>query len=57
LDRWKSLVIKKGLLGKGNLRVILAKDKAIFKESKDIKGVNAVSIPQLLIDLKKEGGV
>ena len=57
LDMWKSLVIKKGLLGKGNLRVILAKDKSVFKESKEIKGVKSVSIPQLLIDLKKEGGV
>ena len=57
LNMWKSLIIKKGLLGKGNLRVILAKDKSVFKESKEIKGVKSVSISQLLIDLKKEGGV
>lgn len=57
LDRWKSLIIKRGLLGKGNLRLIIAKDTAVFKESKEIKGVNIVSMPQLLIDLKKEGGV
>ena len=57
LDKWKSLIIKRGLLGKGNLRLILTKDHAIFKEAQEIKGIGIVSMPQLLIDLKKEGGV
>ena len=57
LDKWKSLIIKRGLLGKGNLRLILAKDNAIFKEAQEIKGIRIVSMPQLLIDLKREGGV
>ena len=57
LDKWKSLIIKKGLLGKGNLRLILAHDHAIFEEAKEIKGIRIVSMPQLLIDLKGEGGV
>ena len=57
IDKWKSLIIKKGLLGKGNLRLILAHDHAIFEEAKEIKGIRIVSMPQLLIDLKGEGGV
>lgn len=57
LDKWKSLIIKKGLIGKGNLRLILAGDHVVFKEAQEIKGIRIVSMPQLLIDLKREGGV
>jgi len=57
IDKWKSVIIKRGLLGKGNLRLIFAKDCAMFKEAQEIKGIKLVSMPQLLIDLKKEGGV
>ena len=57
LDKWKSLIIREGLLGKGNLRLIIVKDHMVFKEAKDIKGIKIVSMPQLLIDLKREGGV
>jgi len=57
LNNWKSLIIKNGLLGKGNLRLIAAKDEKIIKEANLINGVSIVSIPQLLIDLKREGGV
>ena len=57
IDKWKSLIIKGGLLGKGNLRLIIVNDHAIFKEAQEIKGIRIVSMPQLLIDLKKEGGV
>jgi DNA-binding Lrp family transcriptional regulator len=57
IDKWKSLIIKEGLLGKGNLRLVLANDPTIFKEAKEIKGIRIVSMPLLLIDLKKEGGV
>ena len=44
-------------MGKGNLRLIAAKDEKIIKEANLINGVSIVSIPQLLIDLKREGGV
>ena len=57
IDKWKSLIMKGGLLGKGNLRLMLANDHSIFKEAKEIKGIRIVQMPQLLIDLKKEGGV
>ncbi len=56
-DKWKTFILEKGLLGKGNLRLIIAKDNAIFKEAKEIKGIRIVPMPQLLIDLKREGGV
>ena len=57
IDKWKSLILKEGLLGKGNLRLIIVNDDMMFKEAKDIKGIKIVSMPQLLIDLKREGGV
>ena len=56
-DAWKHLIAKEGLLGKGNLRIIPTHDNAIFSEGRKVKGVQLVSLPQLMIDLKKEGGV
>ena len=56
-DKWKSLILKSGLLGKGNVRLILSNDNEVFKEAGEIKGIKIVSMPQLLIDLKREGGV
>lgn len=56
-DKWKSIILEKGLLGRGNSRLNIAKDELVFKEAKEIKGVKVVSMPQLLIDLKREGGV
>jgi hypothetical protein len=55
--KWKKLILTKGLIGNGNVILIISKDKDVFKESTKIKGIKVVSIPQLLIDLKKEGGV
>ena len=57
LNKWKSMIVKKGLFGKGNLRLIIVKDETILKEIKTIKGIKIVSTPQLIIDLKREGGV
>jgi len=57
LERWKAFILKNGLFGKGNLRLILAADEALLKEAQTIKGLKFVSTPQLMIDLKKEGGV
>jgi len=56
-NNWKELLKGKALIGKGNLTLIIPKDEEILKESKKIKYYNVVSTPQLLIDLKKEGGV
>ncbi len=57
LDRWKAMAIGKGLIGKGNLRLIVAEDESVLREAKDARGIRIVSMPQLLIDLKAEGGV
>jgi len=56
-DTWKAMILKDGLLGKGNLRLILANDPALFKETSIINGIKIITKPQLLIDLKREGGV
>ena len=56
-EKWKSLIIERGLYGKGNIRLIVAYDEAILLEAVKIKGVSIVSTPLLLIDLKREGGV
>ena len=56
-DRWKTMILGKGLIGKGNLRLIIAKDESVLNEAKDVKGIRIASMPQLLIDLKAEGGV
>lgn len=56
-ELWKKDILNDGLIGKGNVRLIIPKDESVFKESRLIKNINLVSKPQLLIDLKKEGGV
>ena len=57
LEEWKNELFKKGLIGKGNLRLIVAKDNFIFRFAQRIKGQNVVSTSLLMIDLKREGGV
>jgi hypothetical protein len=57
IGEWKSIIMKNGLLGKGNFRLIVSYDEKIFEESKKIKEIIVVSKELLLIDLKREGGV
>lgn len=57
VEEWKEELFKKGLIGKGNLRLIQAEDDFIFRFMQKIKGNNVVSTPLLMIDLKREGGV
>lgn len=57
LGKWKAMILEKGLVGKGNVRLVVANDELILKEAKKVKGISIVSMPQLLIDLKAEGGV
>src|SRR3989344_7058216 len=56
-EEWKKELFKKGLIGKGNLRLIVAHDNYLFKFKKIIKDLNVATIPLLMIDLKREGGV
>ena len=55
LDKWHSIMTKNGLYGKGNVRIIVT-DEYIMYGKKNIGGLSIVSIPQLIIDLIKEGG-
>lgn len=57
VEEWKKELSKKGLIGKGNLRLIIAPDNYLFKFIQEIENLKIVSIPLLMIDLKKEGGV
>ena len=58
LRDWKRLITEehKGFFGKGNLR-LLVYDEHVFYNMKKRKGLWTVSIPQIMHDLKKEGGV
>jgi len=57
VEEWKEELFKKGLIGKGNLRLIPAKDNFVFRFMQKIKGHAVVSTFLLMIDLKREGGV
>ncbi len=54
--QWHDMISKKGLVGKGNLRLILA-DEHVFYKAFEKDGLKIVSMPQLIIDLMIEGGV
>jgi hypothetical protein len=56
LEQWKKSIIKKGMVGKGNLRLLLY-DAHVFYKKQKIKGLNVASTPQVLVDLIREGGV
>jgi DNA-binding Lrp family transcriptional regulator len=55
LESWHILMTKNGLYGKGNVRIIPA-DEHIMYGKRNIDGLSIVSLPQLIIDLIKEGG-
>ncbi|MEW5937291.1 MAG: hypothetical protein AB1665_05690 [Candidatus Thermoplasmatota archaeon] len=56
LPKWKPLIARNGLAGKGNLRLLIA-DEHVFYERQKVNGMWLVSRPQLLLDLRREGGV
>ena len=53
---WHTQLIKKGLVGKGNMRLLLEDDHVFYANIKK-KGIRIVSIPQLILDLLREEGV
>lgn len=57
LGKWKRELFQEGLIGKGNLRLIVASDDYQFKFVQEIDKLKVVTIPLLMIDLKREGGV
>jgi hypothetical protein len=54
--QWHDIISKKGLVGKGNLRLLLAEEHVFYK-SFEKDGLKIVSTPQLILDLMIEGGV
>ncbi len=52
---WLDIVEKKGLIGGGNTRIRL-NDDHIFYDAERIEGLYVVSVPQLILDLRLEGG-
>ncbi len=54
--QWHDMISKKGLVGKGNMRLLLADDHVFYK-SFERNGLKIVSTSQLIIDLMIEGGV
>ena len=56
LEKWHKLLTSKGALyGKGNVRIIITDHHVMYKKRK-IKKLTIVNLPQLIIDLYKEGG-
>lgn len=55
-ERWHELVTAEGLVGKGNLRLLIADDHVFYGSFKKAQ-LNVVSLPQLIVDLFEEGGV
>jgi hypothetical protein len=55
-EMWKGLLLKDGLIGKGNFRLLLGDDH-VFYNKINVRGYWIVSPPQLMLDLKREGGV
>ena len=55
LQKWHSLLVKEGLYGKGNFRIIITEEHVKYGKRK-LNGLFVVSLPQLIIDLFIEGG-
>jgi hypothetical protein len=55
-EEWKDLLLENGLIGKGNFRLLLG-DEHVFYNKFKVRGFWIVSKPQLMFDLKREGGV
>jgi len=55
-ESWHELITREGLVGEGNVRLLLA-DKHVFYDSFEREGLKIVSVPQLIVDLFDEGGV
>jgi hypothetical protein len=56
LDKWHESITREGLVGKGNLRLLIT-DEHVFYRPMERQGFRIVSLPQLIVDLLCEGGV
>jgi len=55
-QRWHKLLVQNGLVGKGNMRILIGDDHVFYKSFK-VDDFTLVSIPQIILDLYNEGGV
>ena len=55
VQTWHSFLLKEGLYGRGNVRIIGADEHTMYGKRK-LNGLFIVSLPQLIIDLLTEGG-
>ncbi len=55
LEKWHKFLTEEGLYGKGNVRIIITDHHVMYNKRK-INKLSIVSLPQLIIDLYKEGG-
>lgn len=54
LESWHAKAMKNGLYGKGNVRLLI--DNGQMFRTQKVRGYTVVSTPQLIVDLKMEGG-
>jgi hypothetical protein len=55
-EEWHKLLTAEGLVGKGNVRLLIA-DSHVFYGSFERQNLTVVCIPQLIVDLFEEGGI
>ena len=56
LPQWTVKISQNGLVGKGNLRLLIYDEHTLYN-TKKLDGLWVASVPQVLIDLRREGGV
>ena len=56
IQEWKGALAKHGLVGAGNVRLLLHDEHAMYSRMK-LDGLWIASPPQVMVDLKREGGV
>jgi len=56
INTWHNILMNKGLIGKGNFRLLIDDDHVFYKSFKK-QNLTLVSKPQLIVDLLLEGGV
>jgi hypothetical protein len=56
MEQWHELITTGGLVGKGNVRLLIA-DEHVFYGASEKSKLKIVSLPQLIVDLFVEGGV
>ena len=56
IGEWHRILSKNGLVGKGNVRILITDNHVLYNTSKK-QGLTTVSLPQLILDLLEEGSV